>query len=104
MLTRTSVLWADRMVAANSWNGSLKSSAQSSAAVPGYTSARRSTVRRARPFAVRGFATGSRYRVTLATMQAPDGRDAPNVDVVDLRELAAPDQLLLTELLDRART
>jgi mycothiol synthase len=37
-------------------------------------------------------------------MQAPDGRDAPNVDVVDLRELAAPDQLLLTELLDRART
>ena len=35
MLTRASVLWADRMVAASNWNGSLKSNAQSSAAVPG---------------------------------------------------------------------
>ena len=35
MFTRASVLWADRMVAASSWKGSLKSNAHSSAAVPG---------------------------------------------------------------------
>ena len=35
MFTRTSVLWAERMVAASNWNGSLKANAHSSAAVPG---------------------------------------------------------------------
>src|SRR5271156_3578512 len=96
MFTRASVLWADRMVAASNWKGSLKSNAQSSTAVPGYTSARRSAVRRARPFAVLGCATGSRYRVTLAGVDAPDA-----LAVLHLRELSAPDYASLNALLER---
>src|ERR1700728_25292 len=96
MLTRTSVLCADKMVAASSWNGSSNCSAHNSFAVPGYTTARRSTVSRARPFAVLGFATGSRYRVTLAAV------DALDMTVVDLRQLSAPDRSALVALLDRA--
>src|ERR1700728_3482450 len=96
MLTRTSVLCADKMVAASSWNGSSNCSAHNSFAVPGYTSARRSTVSRARPFAVLGFATGSRYRVTLAAV------DAEDMTVVDLQELDPAERAALTALLERA--
>src|SRR5580704_1075108 len=96
MLTRASVLCADKMVAASNWNGSVKSNAHSSAAVPGYTSARRSTVRRALPLAVLGFATGSRYRFTLAAV------DALYMALVDLRELSASERSALLALLERA--
>ena len=77
MLTRTSVLCADRMVATSSWNGSSKSSAHSSAAAarvharPGAPGSGAP-----RPFAVRGFATGSRYRVTLAAVDIDRGGHA----------------------------
>jgi len=41
MFTRTSVLWADRIVAASSWNGVSNFSAHSSLALPGYSEATR---------------------------------------------------------------
>ena len=49
MFTRSSVHCAERMVAASSSKGLRWSSAQSSRAVPGYSTASRSRVRRARP-------------------------------------------------------
>ena len=65
MLTRTSVLWADKMVAASNWNGESWRSAHSSLAVPGYSSARRCITTRAMPFGVLGRPTPSRYRVNV---------------------------------------
>ena len=62
LLTRSSVHWADRMVAARSWNASRWSRAHSSAAVPGYRSPSRSFTTRARPAGVRGRAMGGGYR------------------------------------------
>src|SRR6185437_11688815 len=58
--------------------------------------ARRSTVSRVRPFAVRGFATGSTYRVTLAVV------DPANVTVIDAADLDAGDRAALIELVARA--
>src|SRR3974390_3542394 len=68
MLTRSSVHWAERIVAARSSKAFWWLSAQRSLAVPGYSSANRSVTSRARPFGVLGRATTSRYRVTLADM------------------------------------
>ncbi len=70
MFTRWSVDWADRIVATRSWNGVSKSSAQSSLAVPGKSTARRSITSFARPFGVLGFATSSTYRVARVTLAA----------------------------------
>ena len=55
--------------------------------MPGQRSANRSTVSRARPFAVLGFATGSRYRVTFS-----------GVDVVELDGLTGPERAALARL------
>src|SRR5579863_2397766 len=62
-LTVLSVDWADKMVATSSWNGLAKSSSHSSAAVPGYSTANRTIVSRARPFAVRGRAMAAQPSV-----------------------------------------
>ncbi len=51
----------------------------------------------ARPFAVRGFATGSRYRVRLVGVD-----DVVDMAVVDLAELSGPDRAVLSQLLARA--
>jgi len=51
--------------------------------------------RRARPFGVLGFATGSRYRVTLADVDV-------EMAVVDLDDLGDPDRAALSALLARA--
>ena len=65
MFTRTSVLCADRIVAASSWNGESWSSAQRSSAVPGNSSANRCATTRAIPFGVLGRPTPPRYRVNV---------------------------------------
>src|SRR4029453_19040563 len=65
LLTFSSVVWADRMVATSSSNGLLWSRAQRSVAVPGYSSARRSATMRARPFGLRGRRTVIRPRLTV---------------------------------------
>src|SRR5438132_3269308 len=57
MLTRSSVVWAERMVATRSWNGLSWRRAHSSRALPGYSVARRAIASRARPFGVLGIAT-----------------------------------------------
>src|SRR4051795_3260895 len=62
MLTRSSVVWADRIVAHSSWNGPSWSSSQSSSAVPGYSSASSRSVSFARPRGERGPGTSGRYR------------------------------------------
>src|SRR5918995_157762 len=54
MLTRSSVVWADRIVATSSSNAFVWSRAHSWVAVPGYSRARRSATTRARPFGERG--------------------------------------------------
>jgi mycothiol synthase len=59
MFTRSSVHWAERIVATSSWNGPSWTSAHSSRASPGKIAASRSTVARARPRGLRGFATTS---------------------------------------------
>src|SRR3954471_23583717 len=61
MLTRSSVVWADRIVATSSWNGLSCCRAHRSRALPGYSSARRATVSRARPLGVLGIPTERRY-------------------------------------------
>src|SRR5436305_1213314 len=57
MFTRSSVVWAERIVAARSWKGLSWRRAHSSRADPGYSTARRATVSRARPLGVLGIAT-----------------------------------------------
>src|SRR5580693_5653859 len=52
----------------------------------------------ARPFGVRGFATGSRYRVSLVGVDD----DVVNMAVVDLAELDGPGRAELSQLLSRA--
>jgi len=55
--TRSSVVWAERMVATSSWKTVWKSSAHSSLAEPGYSVASRAIVSRARPLGVLGIPT-----------------------------------------------
>src|SRR5918996_143018 len=65
MLTRSSVVCADRIVATSSSYGLECSSAHRSLAVPGYSSARRSATTRARPLGLRGLPvaiTAGHYR------------------------------------------
>ncbi len=62
MLTRASVHWAERMVAARSSKSFEWSSSHRSRAVPGYSSVSSSRVRRARPAGVRGRAMAGRLR------------------------------------------
>ena len=70
MLTRSSVVCADRTVATRSWNGLAKSRAHRSWAEPGYSPARRAAVSRARPFGVLGRATDFSGKRPAATGKA----------------------------------
>jgi len=62
---------ADRIVAASNSKALRWSSAQSSAALPGYSSARRSTTTRARPLADRGRPTDPGYRRRVSRPSGP---------------------------------
>src|SRR5439155_16400353 len=87
--TRSSVVWADRMVAARSWNGPWWRSAQSSPAVPGYSAASRAAVSRARPFGLLGLA------MTATTL--------PSMHHVEVkRQMGQGDIAAVSELLDVA--
>src|SRR5687767_2711614 len=79
MLTRTSLHWADRIVAARSWNGFSWSSSQRAS---GYSSARRRRVSRARPAGVRGRATSVVCRA-VAVVEIDLG---PDLSASDLRD------------------
>src|SRR5207245_23795 len=117
--TRSSVVCAERMVAARSWNGPAWLRAQSSFADPGYSSASLAAVARARPAGVRGrprartaeragaeraWAVGAIGRTTLpADEPGPGCLVSSLVHRVEVkRQMDAKDIAAVTELLDVA--
>src|SRR5882672_758225 len=85
MFTRSSVVCAERIIAHSSSNGLRCWSAQSSRAVPGYSSASSAIVSRARPFGDLGLPIGG----TLPSQVLPAIKRTPRTWVV----YAAPDEL-----------
>src|ERR1700681_2093844 len=104
MLTRSSVHWAERMVATSSWKGPSWTRAQRSLALPGYSPASRATASRARPRRERGRAMASGYRAAWPPEPFPRRQVAwPEMHPVEVkRRMGESDIAEVSQLLQQA--